>query len=73
MTFLNIRILWLLVIWGGGTAGKALGLLQALCSKINLVVFRGPYMMLGIEPGLITCKTNILITVLLLQPPSDFF
>ena len=47
--------------------GDAQGLLLALTQELLLVVLRGPYGMLGIEPRLAACKANALPTVLLLQ------
>ena len=40
-----------------------------LCTQeLPLAVLRGPYGMLGIEPGSAACKANTLPAVLLLQP-----
>ena len=49
------------------------GLLLALHSGITVAVLRGPYGMLGIEPGLATCKANALPAVLLSQPLKQIF
>ena len=37
--------------------------------ELLLAVLRGPYGMLGIEPGSAACKAHTLPAVLLLQPP----
>ena len=41
--------------------------------ELPLAVLRGPYGMLGIEPGSAACKANALPTVLLLQPREMVF
>ena len=45
-----------------------------LCTQeLFLVVLRGPYGMLEIEPGSATCKANALPAVLLFQPLLGYF
>ena len=54
------------------TPSNAQGYSWLCAQELLLAVLRGPYGMLGIEPGSAACKANTLPAVQLLQPQDLF-